>query len=209
MIKEFFSNKTVLGRELAIYKSLYETVDLEAYDAEKLILESKKQYKEINKEEIFNEQSKLIKKINQSTEFDIFSNFVPNYKSLATVYQIFNDDLTPKKRVLLEKTLLSRLTSSNHIKSDTDVPKIDNVVVKAFTKKFNDKYDSFLAEQKNLLNNYILSFSDEGLELKIYLNEELGRLKKTILEKSESKQDRQVYDFFNNEGTKIGLRNGR
>ena len=38
-----------------------------------------------------------------------------------------------------------------------------------------------MQEQKSLLQNYILSFNDNGLQFKIYLNEELGRLKKVIL----------------------------
>ena len=58
---------------------------------------------------------------------------------------------------------------------------IDNIVYKTFVKKFNKKYDANLSEnQKRLLSKYISSFSDNGLELKVYLNEELGRIKKTI-----------------------------
>ena len=37
-----------------------------------------------------------------------------------------------------------------------------------------------LEEQKSLLKNYITSFNDNGVQLKIFLNEELGRLKTTI-----------------------------
>jgi len=51
-------------------------------------------------------------------------------------------------------------------------------------KKFNKEYDNnLLKEQKELLNKFISSFSDNGLELKLYLNEEVGRLK-TVLKKS-------------------------
>jgi hypothetical protein len=37
-----------------------------------------------------------------------------------------------------------------------------------------------LSEQKDLLNRYITSFADEGFELRLYLNEELGRLKEAL-----------------------------
>jgi len=58
---------------------------------------------------------------------------------------------------------------------------IDDLVYKTFVKKFNDKYDeNLLKEQKELLSKYISSFADNGLDLKIYLNEEIGRLKQTI-----------------------------
>ena len=38
----------------------------------------------------------------------------------------------------------------------------------------------FKEEQQKLLNHYILSFSDNQLELKVFLNEELGRLRKIV-----------------------------
>ena len=58
---------------------------------------------------------------------------------------------------------------------------IDNVVVKTFVEKFNVKYDSeLLGEQKQLLSYYISSFTDNALALKVFLNEEIGRLKSEL-----------------------------
>ena len=37
-----------------------------------------------------------------------------------------------------------------------------------------------IQEQKELLSNFITSFSDNGLGLKCYLNDEIGRLKEAI-----------------------------
>ena len=37
-----------------------------------------------------------------------------------------------------------------------------------------------MEEQKNLLSHYITSFSDNSLELKMFLNEEIGRLKEKL-----------------------------
>jgi len=39
-----------------------------------------------------------------------------------------------------------------------------------------------LEEQKQLLSHYISSFADNALELKVFLNEEIGRLKEVIQE---------------------------
>jgi len=68
--------------------------------------------------------------------------------------------------------------------SNTEVSKlepIDSITFVTFTKKFNQKYgDALLREQKELLNQYISSFSSEELEIKIYLNRELGRLKESL-----------------------------
>ena len=44
--------------------------------------------------------------------------------------------------------------------------------------KFNDKYEAgLLSEQKELLTYYISSFTDNAVSLKIFLNEEIARLK--------------------------------
>ena len=56
----------------------------------------------------------------------------------------------------------------------------------SFIKKFNDKYTNLLKEQKDLLNQYITSFADDGFELRIYLNEELERLKSLISDASQN-----------------------
>ncbi|HCT52668.1 MAG TPA: hypothetical protein DF712_09430 [Balneola sp.] len=52
-----------------------------------------------------------------------------------------------------------------------------------------------LENQKNLLNYYITSFTDNNLSLKVYLNSEIGRLKETLsnaLETSVIKEDNEL-----------------
>ena len=59
---------------------------------------------------------------------------------------------------------------------------IDNLVLKSFVDKFNEKYQTELLEnQKNLLNHYITSFVDNGLGLKMFLNSEIVRLKEELV----------------------------
>jgi len=81
--------------------------------------------------------------------------------------------------VLLENQIISGMCSNVEAVKATGV--IDETVYKMFTEKFNDKYDAeLLEEQKELLKLYVSSFSDNALELKIFLNEELARLKKEL-----------------------------
>ena len=63
---------------------------------------------------------------------------------------------------------------------------IDNITYHSFIKKFNSKYTDLLQEQKDLLSRYITSFADEGFELRVYLNEELSRLKALVAEATQS-----------------------
>ena len=73
---------------------------------------------------------------------------------------------------------------------------IDNLVFKSFTKRFNEKYKKELfEEQKELFSKFILSFANNGIELNSYLNEEIGRLKKSLqgsLELDEIKEDQKM-----------------
>jgi hypothetical protein len=60
---------------------------------------------------------------------------------------------------------------------------VDKLTYNTFVKKFNEKYESeLLNEQKELLTYYIASFADNALELKVFLNEELSRLKTKLIE---------------------------
>jgi len=183
IVKEHFGKGTLLKKELEIYKSLQEESGLESYIAEKLIYEAKGQHSQLDKERIFQEQSALIKKINKELTPDVFSQFVPNYKSIATIHQIFNDSLSPKKKVLLEATILETLTSNEQL-VEGKAKKVDNLVIKKFVQRYNKQYESknLHEEQRKLLQKYVMSFSDNGFDLNIYLNEEIGRLKNILSE---------------------------
>ena len=184
ILKEHFSAGTVLYKELSMYRALYETYGLSNASAEKLLREVRHSYSEMvskKSDDIFAEQSTVIKKINKNVSKSVFSNFVPHYKNIATVYQIFNGDLAPEKRVLLEEFVCDSLASQTEPKVDAPPPPIDNLVMKNFVKKFNDRYSGSLQEeQSKLLNKYVLSFADNGLLLKMYLHEEIARLREVV-----------------------------
>jgi hypothetical protein len=176
-IKLFFHKSTSLGQELRLYKEILNTKDTDEITAEKMLQESKRIYFSLDKEKITDEQNKLYYNLKSFTSPQkVFANFVPNYKDLATISQIFNKDVSVKTRILLENELLNKMTSKL-LKENKMVP-IDNLVLKSFINRFNDKYQgSLLEEQKKLLNKFITSFADNGLELKVFMNEELKRLK--------------------------------
>jgi hypothetical protein len=183
IIKNYFNKNSVLSKELNLYKALNEDSDMSPGFAEKLLYEVKVDYQSLNKKKVFEAQSSLINEINKKLSKNIFSNFVPNYKNLATIYQILNPDNTPpKSRILLEKELIKNITSKNSLNENKMKP-VDKLTMNVFVKKFNDQYSkTLLKEQQNLLKRYVTSFTDNGLELKIYLNEEVSRLKRVLKE---------------------------
>ena len=195
LLKEYFAKTTALRHELDLYKTLLETRDLSEHLAEKLISEALKQHSLIDQKQLFTEQSALIAAINKKLSKGVFGNFVPNYKDLATISQIFSDSLKPKSKVLLENKLIQRLSSSTP--DATNRKGVSRLVMKNFIKRFNDEYGDLFAEQKELLSKYIASFADGGTEFAFYLNEEIGRLKKSVhegLKLEEVKADTHLID---------------
>lgn len=179
IIKESFNKNSFLYKELKLYKELVDTSALDELSAEKILCEVKKQREKINDVRLIKEQSLLTRKIKKILSNDVFSNFVPNFKNLATIAQIFNKSLPIKSKVLLENEIIKCMTREEKTE---EMKPVDNLVFKSFTKCFNDEYGNLFEEQKVLLNKFITSFSNNGIDLKVYLNDEIGRLKQSLNE---------------------------
>jgi hypothetical protein len=182
IIKDHFTTDSVLKRELDLYKSIYETRHIEKTTAEKIVLQVKSEHDSLDKKRLFQEQSALINKINRTLSNKVYGNFVPNYKTIASVYSIFQEALPVKDRVLLEENIVEQMSSSLESPAPAQQP-IDSLVYGSFVNNFNQEYASSLNEnQKTLLSKYISSFSDNSLDLKVYLNEEIGRIKDALIQ---------------------------
>lgn len=207
IIKEHFSKNCILYKELSLYKTLKETKNVEARIAEKIYYESVNIYSSLSKKEIFNEQTCLIDKINKKISPKAFSSFVSDYKSLASIYQVFNSELNIKEKVLLEETIIKNMTNPEETKKE--MQPLDTLTYKTFINKFNTKYsDSLLEEQKNLLTNYLTSFSDNGISLKLFLNEEINRIKTELnkcINLDEIKQDNKMLEKTNKIFEKLNI----
>ena len=185
ILKEFFAPSAILSKELILYQMLLDTDSLDPVSAEKLVYQVREAHSALNKTDIYSAQNRLIKKINTQLSTGVYNNFVPNYKSIATLSQLFGSDTNTsdiKKGVILERQVIMNLTANEESPIVQEMTPIDNLVFKTFVSKFNDAYsEGLLSEQKELLNRYILSFSDNGLDVKIYLNEEIARLQTALL----------------------------
>jgi hypothetical protein len=180
ILKEFFAKGAILAQELEVYRSLLESKELKSDYSRRLLSETKKDFDEINRKDVFNEQTNLIKKINQALGSDSFGIFIPNYKDLATVGMFLQQDkLSAKKRIMLEDNCVKLLGRTDKVL--TEMKHLDKLEFNMFVNRFNNTYEhSLLVEQKELLTNFITSFSDNGLGLKSYLNSEIGRLKEAV-----------------------------
>jgi len=190
IIKEFFQD-TEISKEHDIYRSILGCKGIEKPIAEKIIAEAKRQHDALDKQKLFSEQTALIKMINKNLDTEVFSTFVPSYKSLATISQMFSVDVSIRDRVLLEGKVIEEMVNEGK-REEKKLEQIDELVMNKFLEKFNTKYSDVLSEnQRTLLTKYISSFSDNGLELKAYLNEEIGEIKNKI---DELTKDEEVCD---------------
>ena len=193
ILKEYFVFGSPLAKELDCYKTLSEKSGLDKYTAEKMIHRAKHAYAELDQQEIFKEQSAVIKKINTELGKDFYKNFVPNYKSFATLSQIFGNKIPLKNQVLLEGVIIENLTSSPEDKEN--MVAVDHLVVDSFVKNYNKTYSFLLPEQRELLNKYITSYNDNQVDFKLFVGKELKRVQNKItesLELPEVKEDSEM-----------------
>jgi nitrogen regulatory protein PII-like uncharacterized protein len=195
LIKKHFAPNSELYKHLQCYQSLYETSGLDRKTCEKIMREAKLAHRVLDPHGLFVSQTDLINDVNKELEPSVFNNFVPNYKSLANIHKMFSTAVSPKNSVILEELVLEHMSRIDESEEQVEV---DSLVVESFVEKFNNKYgETLLQEQKTLLNLYISSFVDNCLELKMFLNEEISRLKQQLSEsklKEEISSDQQMIE---------------
>ena len=196
IIKKHFEQDSLLYKDLECYRSLYEGTVPNEQMANKILLEVKAQKRLIDPDGLFKQQSALIHDVNKELAPETFNNFVPNYRCLATIQQILSVKASPKTRVMLEAEIVKNMVVLKENKNS--MPTVDSLAYRQFVNKFNEKYeDKLLKEQKDLLTYYVASFSDNSLQLKIFLNEEIGRLKKKLDEARENSYIKEDDDMAN------------
>ncbi len=198
IIKRHFQKRGVLYKDLQTYKTIINLKEAEETFAKRVLLEVRRDRDKLSNTKIFSEQSKLIKKINIELGQEIYSNFVPNYKSMATLAQLFSDNVSAEEKILLEDRVVQEMTRAE-LKTEKEIMEhIDSIAYKTFTNKFNKTYAGKLhEEQQKVVSRYIFSVSDNGISLKSYLNEEIERLRDRVgssLELQEVQSDEQMIE---------------
>ena len=189
IIKRHFTKRGVLYKDLQSYKVLMELKEAESDFAQRIISEVRRDRDRLNTQNIFSEQSRLIKKINVELGQEVYSNFVPNYKTMATIGQLFADNVSPNEKVILEDKLLTEMTKAEEKTEKEILEHLDSIAYKTFTNKFNKAYAGKLhEEQQQVVSKYIYSVSDNGISLKTYLNEEVGRLRDKVKASLDAKE---------------------
>tara|TARA_A100001234_G_scaffold221447_1_gene237591 strand:- start:624 stop:1454 length:831 start_codon:yes stop_codon:yes gene_type:complete len=201
IIKRHFQKRGILYKDLQTYKTLINLREAEETFAKRILAEVRRDRDRLDRGKVFVEQSKLIKKINVELGQEIYSNFVPNYKTMATIAQLFSDSVSSEEKILLEDKIVEEMTKAE-LKTEKEIMEhIDSIAYKTFTSKFNKTYAGRLhEEQQKVVSRYIFSVSDNGVSLKTYLNEEIERLRDRVassLELEEVQADESMVEKTN------------
>jgi hypothetical protein len=204
ILKEYFSKTSQLLLELKAFKKL-QNGNFSCQETAIRFMDSVKSETKLNHKKLDVEKTALIHEINKNLNSDgqFFNQFVPDYKSFATIQTVLNSWTNPEYIKenqsfvhTLEDKLLVYLTSPKQtveIKQDIDLNKTNNkLVVSLMHKKFEEKYGKLMNDrQKNILREFIL---DDKEKLLSYLKE----AKQYIVEEIKDKPNfRELYEEIN------------
>lgn len=181
VIKKYLKSG-ILKKELSLYKELYENTQMDRKDAEKLIERTLQQYNSLDLKQLTFKRNEFINAL-EKIDNNITNNFIPNYKNMATIYQLFSSNNSIKNKILLENKLIDVLTSEEEKKQKMNLEEVDNLVYKNFVKKFNEKYSTVLNESQNKTLKHFLFFSeDKPTPAKDFISKEIKYIKENVNE---------------------------
>lgn len=190
ILRKYFGEKSALVQEFKLYKTIQEAKGLPTIKADTLISATLRASKKINLQELKKLKYNLISDIKESYDLEnFFSVVVPEYKSLAATYCLFeaerSDELIDPQSIVSNKvTLLEHITSRQQDVKDVQENLIEEfsnydkdlrlLTFKILLEKFNEKYADLLPEQKAVLSKVIALGTSR--KLTEFVNEEFSKL---------------------------------
>jgi hypothetical protein len=193
ILKEHFSSKTELSKELKLYQYLIQEKYNSEVKAEKFIDTILEARKRLDEKKIIKEKYNLIKTIKENYNLDEFiKSSISNYKTLASIYKIFEtisstEQFEPTDIVSSRFTIAENIINTSIQNKDQ---KIKDAVIEEYKKQdenlrtlsykflvesFNKKYKNLSEEQKSLLRQYINNINNTG-KLSEYLSNEVSNI---------------------------------
>jgi hypothetical protein len=194
ILKKYFVN-TELGKEYRLYETVFKTKNIDEAKANVIISTVVEASQKLNRTRLRKEKYNLIKELKTYYNVDdLFKTKVPDYKSQASLYTLFEIYSSPKatntNQIIDNKlTLLEHLTKSPVGRLEVEDSVIEEfksydkdlrtLTYKIMLEKFNDKYSSLNSRQKSILKEFIESV-DSKPQLKEFYNSEIQYLQEKL-----------------------------
>ena len=200
MIKQRFSERTELGKELALYNILINKKFNNDKKADYFINEVINERRNLNSSILKREKYNLIKEIKDTYDLQNFlSSKVRNYSVYASIYKLFEyNNISPVEKTESHFNLVEHVTTSNktNIKSSLAavLPKDEDlriITYQTLLEKFNSKHSNLNYPQKSLLRAYINNVSNVN-SLKEYIEKVVPAIKRELKQHSNKLTDKVV-----------------
>ena len=200
-IKKHFNSKTELLKEYQIYRTFLTQKYKKESQAAILIDTLLEEHKKINKSQLRREKYNLIKEIKNTYNLtNFFNSKINDYKIMASIYNLIeNKDFSPKLIINSKTTLLEHIIYNPKKQIKDSIIETYNkqdkntklITYKLILERFNDKYKDLSENQRILLKEYVNNVSNSP-SFKLYINEEIKKIKKSLIEYSKKVEDKAV-----------------
>lgn len=185
LIRKYFNSKTELGKELACYHVVADSVGKRETSAGKILELAVQHRKRLDTKKLSREKYNLISELKDTYNIDMFfESRVQNYRLYAALYKMFEYDSSdnPSAHIESYETILEHMTSTpkgnmisegKKMYSESESPELQALTFKMIVEKFNKKYNKLSERQKNLINKFIT----ENTSLEPFRNYFYGEIK--------------------------------
>jgi hypothetical protein len=195
ILKGYFV-KTELGREYKLYEQLSKHTTVSEAKANLILNSLLENSLNLNRSALKRQKYNLISEIKKHYDLTkFFKHKLPNYKTQAAFYMLTeikaNKEFSnPKLEINNKLTILEHLSKKSVVKKQKEnvideFQKYDKTLrtltYRVLLEKFNERYDTLLGEQKEILKELITSI-DNTPRLKEFYNTKVNEIKTTLEE---------------------------
>jgi len=196
IMQRHFNPKTDLGKELMLYRSFFNIMQLSEAKAFRFITLLLEQHNKINSGMLASQKFNLIRDIKEHYDLKAFAKSrVPSYKIYASIYQLFEANIQ-QDRFDVDSVATAQFTLVEHLMGQSNVDSVNKErklmesvrsktqsgriqSYKELLEQFNQKYAHLSEKQKNLLREYIYNISTSN-KLQLVINKEAKELHEKI-----------------------------
>ena len=198
IIKSRFNENTEIGKELALYNLIMTKKFKSDKKADFFLSEVIRQRGRLNNAVLRREKYNIIASIKESYDVNqLFSSKVPNYKTFASVYKLFEgiEEMGADEKTESYFIIIENVTTMKHTKNKSYIPEefkdkdLRILSYKTLLEKFNKKYTNLSDEQKHVLKEYISNISNTN-NFSVFVETQIPKLKRKLNGKIKKVKDK-------------------